>query len=93
MPLRFTHQNVSFDADATRLMGYAFDHAIVHLTVRPPKIVQECMANRIIEAANAGERDVIRLSAAALNGMVGALNDAERTFIRNHRKPEDCPMA
>jgi hypothetical protein len=72
MPLRSTLQNASFDADATRLMGYAFDRAVVHLVVRPPKVVQECMASRIIESANAGERDVNRLSAAALGGIVGA---------------------
>lgn len=48
----------AFDADATTLRGSAFDHAKAHLVVTPRMIVQERMANRIIEAAHAGERNV-----------------------------------
>ena len=72
MPLHSIFQNAAFDADATRLMGCAFDRAKAHLAATPPEVVQECMANHIIKAAHAGERDVKRLSAAALNGLIGA---------------------
>ena len=35
----------------------------------PPKVVQEAMANRILEAANQGEHNVDQLRAAALTGL------------------------
>lgn len=72
MPLLPAFDNAKFDADATRLMGDALDLAKAKLAATPPMIVQECMANRIIEAAYAGERDVKQLCSAALNGMGGA---------------------
>jgi hypothetical protein len=58
-----------FDPEVTKAMGDAFDLAKELLVGTPPAIVQECMANRIIEAAHAGERDVKRLRAAALDGL------------------------
>jgi hypothetical protein len=72
MSLRSTLQNASFDADDLKLMGCALDQAKAHLAASPPLIVQECMADRIIEAVHGGERDVKQLSDAALKGLVGA---------------------
>jgi hypothetical protein len=46
-------------------MGEAFDLAQSVLAIAPPLVVQECMANRIIEAARDGERDLKRLRDAA----------------------------
>jgi len=46
-------------------MGEAFDLAKAALAHEPPLVVQECMANRIIEAARNGERDVKHLRDAA----------------------------
>jgi len=46
-------------------MGEAFDLAKAALAHELPLVVQECMANRIIEAARNGERDVKHLRDAA----------------------------
>ena len=54
---------------ATSLMGDAFDLAMGLLNIVPAKIVQEAMANRIIEAAQNGERNVHQLRDAALVGL------------------------
>ena len=59
----------TFNPAMTRLMGDAFDSAMRSLSVVPPQIVQEAMANRIIEATGQGERNVDRLRAAALKGL------------------------
>jgi hypothetical protein len=51
-------------------MGEALDRARCRAfnTFEVSRIVQEAMANRIIEEAIAGERDLDRLSKAALKG-------------------------
>jgi hypothetical protein len=51
------------------------DLARSQLGLAPPMVVQECMANRIIEATLAGERDLKRLRDAALGTTEAA--DAE----------------
>jgi hypothetical protein len=60
-----------FDDDETNVMGQAFDSACkaLHDTGQPP-VVHEVMARRIIAAARAGERDVIKLRAAALTALM-----------------------
>jgi hypothetical protein len=56
-----------FDDRITQIMGEAFDSACeeLHNTGQPP-IGYEVIAKRIIDAANAGERDLVRLRNAAL---------------------------
>ena len=62
-------QGVSFDDEATRVMGAAFDQACTSLQhLRPADKVREFIAKRIIEAAIRGERDAIRLHSQALMG-------------------------
>jgi hypothetical protein len=58
---------VSFDPETLRIMGEAFDKACgaLNWTQRPP-ILNEGLANRIIEFAQAGERDSDRLCRRAL---------------------------
>jgi hypothetical protein len=58
-------EHAVFDTVVTERMGEAFDLALKVLAHSPPLVVQECMANRIIEAARLGERDVKRLRDAA----------------------------
>jgi hypothetical protein len=60
--------DIAFGPTRTKAMGEAFDRALKLFDVTPPKIVQETIANRIIEAAHQGERDVDRLLDAALVG-------------------------
>ena len=62
-------QDVSFDDEATRVMGAVFDQACVSLRhlARVDK-VRELIAKRIIEAVINGERDPIRLHSQALMG-------------------------
>ena len=54
MPVFPIFENVTFDPVLTKLMGDAFDRAMVLLSIVPAKIVQEAMANRIIEATHKG---------------------------------------
>jgi hypothetical protein len=65
MPLLPKFHYAMFDPETTRLMGEAFDLAQSVLAFPPPLVVQECMANRIVEAARHGERDLKRLRDAA----------------------------
>jgi hypothetical protein len=50
-------------------MGDAFDRSLELLNIAPSAIVQEAMANRIIEAVHRGERDAVMLRDTALMGM------------------------
>ena len=60
----------AFDSRAIELLGEALDLALQKLTLLPPLIVQELMANQIIELARTGERDVNRLQDAAIGVLV-----------------------
>ncbi len=65
-------QNATFDPEATRVMGEAFDRACRALGGRElPDVVQEALANRIVEEAIKGERDPDHLCTSALKGTVG----------------------
>jgi hypothetical protein len=61
MPILPSFDREIFAPEVTKLMAKAFDLAIAALTQDPPLVVQEFMANRIIEAARGGERNVKRL--------------------------------
>jgi hypothetical protein len=61
---------IVFDDTTTRIMGAAFDAACKELhDTGQPLVVQEVMAERIIDAARLGERDLIRLRDAALTAL------------------------
>ena len=63
-------QDAAFDSDMTRIMGEAFDRACASLhDIGQPDLVREVIARRIIEVAQTGERDPIRLSDRALVAM------------------------
>lgn len=67
MPIRqFLPGGASFDLQATRAMGEAFESAwrIVEFSRTP--VTKEALAAKIVAAASAGERDPIRLLDAAL---------------------------
>jgi hypothetical protein len=60
-------QDAAFDSEMTKIMGEAFDHACASLhDIGQPDLVKEVIARRIIEVAQTGERDPIRLSERAL---------------------------
>ena len=68
MPIRAYLKGHRFDAETTRLMGVAFEMALVALQhtegiVNPTR---DAVAKKIIELAKAGERDPGRLCDAAL---------------------------
>jgi hypothetical protein len=68
MPIRAYLQGHRFDAETVRLLGIAFEMAIVALQqgdwiVSPTR---EAVAQKIIELAKAGERDPERLCDGAL---------------------------
>ena len=81
MPIRPYLDGHRFDAETTRLMGIAFETAVVALQ-RPDGIgepLREAIAHKIIDLAKAGERDPERLCEAALvalrSGDTPALTD------------------
>jgi hypothetical protein len=58
---------VFFEPEAIAAMTEAFEAACeVHHDDGPPEVVREVIARRIIAAATFGERDPVRLRAAAL---------------------------
>jgi hypothetical protein len=61
-----------FDPEAIAAMSEAFDAACKELhDTGQPLVVLEVIAKRIIAAASIGERDSVRLRAAALVGLPG----------------------
>ena len=57
----------TFDDNATKIIGEAFDSACKELHDKgQPEIVYEVIAKRIIDAAKKGERDPIQLRKAGL---------------------------
>ena len=71
MSIRTYTQPGAFGPEAIAAMSQAFDAACkaVNHTGQPSEAVREVLAQRIIEAATAGERDADRLRAAALAGL------------------------
>jgi len=60
----------SFDKEATRVMGEAYDQARKMLHDRgQPDVVQEIIAKRIIDIAATGERDPDELARRALDAL------------------------
>jgi hypothetical protein len=65
---RFFPVATSFDHDALRALGLAFDKACALLGRTPqPTAVREAIAKNIVEAAKQGERDPDRLRDAGLS--------------------------
>jgi hypothetical protein len=60
--------DAAFGPTRTKAMGEAFERALKMYEIAPSEIAKEAMANRIIDAAHRGERDVDRLVDAALTG-------------------------
>jgi hypothetical protein len=56
----------TFDPEALVILGAAYDKTMASLGAPQPKAVGEIIAQRIIEAAGKGERDLERLCLAAL---------------------------
>ena len=71
MPIRAYLQGHRFDADTARLLGVAFEMAIVALqhADRVVSPTRDAVAQKIIELAKAGERDPGRLCDAALEAL------------------------
>ena len=61
----------TFDPETTRLVGVAFETARAAVD-RPADLTDEMIAQKIIELAKAGERNVEVLCEAALNAPAGA---------------------
>jgi hypothetical protein len=79
-------KDVSFDDQAMRAMGEAYDRACDSLgTFGAAVTVREIMAKRIIEAAKMGERDPSRLYRHALNEL--GVNETTATQLAARAKP------
>jgi len=75
MPMRQHLQGHGFDPETARLLGLAFEMALVALQ-RADKVVsptRDAVAQKIIELAKAGERDPGRLCDAALEACLQAI--------------------
>ena len=70
MPIRHYLQGHRFDAETVRLMGIAYETALVALLQRRREDpLREAAAHKIIELAEAGERDPERLCEGALKAI------------------------
>ena len=71
MPIRRYLDDQQFDEETVRLMGLAFEMALASLRSTPDHAdpVREVMARKIIELAQAGERDPERLCDGALKDL------------------------
>jgi hypothetical protein len=75
MPIRHYLQSHRFDPETARLLGVAFEMALValqHLD-RAVSPTRDAIAQKIIELAKAGERDPGRLCDAALEACLQAI--------------------
>jgi len=71
-------RDVSFDPDATHIMGKAFDCACKELHgIGRSDLVKSVLAKRIIELANTGERDPNRLCDRALQAFGFRLSESK----------------
>jgi len=79
MPIRAYLEGHKFDPETTRLMGIAFEMALVALerTDGPVNPTRDAVAQKIIELAKAGENDPERFCEAALQ----ALRPSPRVII------------
>jgi hypothetical protein len=67
MPIRPFIQSGAFEPDVIAVMSEAFEAACNELNeAGQPRVAPEVIATRIIAAARRGERDPVRLRAAAL---------------------------
>jgi hypothetical protein len=67
MPIRPFIRSGAFEPEVVAAMGEAFEAACQELDgAGQPKVAREVVAGRIIAAAKLGERDPVRLRAAAL---------------------------
>jgi hypothetical protein len=68
--LKFIRPGNSFDPETLKILGAAYDLAVVSLQDSgQPDVLHEIMAGRIIAAAAKGERDIAALSGLALRGI------------------------
>jgi hypothetical protein len=71
MPIRSFIQPGAFDPEAIAAMKEAFEAALKELQDTGQRVARDVIAGRIIAAARIGERDPVRLRAAALAGVPG----------------------
>jgi hypothetical protein len=69
MPLDRLIGDGSFDPEAIRLMGLAYEDACARANSEDA-VIREAIAARIIAAGRKGERDVKKLADLGLNGQV-----------------------
>ena len=74
MPIRPFIRSRAFEPEVVAAMSEAFEAACKELDeAGKPKVAREVIAGRIIAAARIGERDPVRLRAAALSGPRGKI--------------------
>jgi hypothetical protein len=72
MPIRAHLDGQEFDSDTIRVMGLAFELALVALRLRDRgDLANEVIAQKIIELAKAGERNPERLCEGVLKELGG----------------------
>ena len=79
MQIRSLMQPGAFGPEAIAAMGDALEAALKELQdTGPSDVVRDIIAGRIIGAARLGERDPVRLRAAALSGVTGRRGEISR---------------
>jgi hypothetical protein len=69
MPIEPFLPNASFDPEVITLMAVGFERACRSLNISGQKVVEEIVAKKIIELAQKGERDPLRMSEETLKSL------------------------
>jgi hypothetical protein len=96
MPIRAYLQGHRFDAETVRLLGIAFEMAIVALQQDDGvSATRDAIAHKIIELAKAGERDPERLCDGALKAtqLMAPLLITDPSPLPPHASPPVLPEA
>ena len=88
MPIRYYLNGLRFEPETLRVMGLAYEMALVTLqradgTANPTR---EAVAQKIIDLAKAGERDPERLCDGALKGTPASISDPSPLRLTLHRR-------
>jgi hypothetical protein len=79
MPIKQFRPNASFSPEVISLMAVGFEKACRSLQISGQAVVREAVAKKIIELAQKGERDPVRMSEWTLKNLQ---SDAEPAFSK-----------
>jgi hypothetical protein len=84
MPMKRFLPNASFSPEEISLMAVAFENACRSLQTSGDTVTREAVAKKIIELAEKGERDPIRMAESALKSMRTQIECADSSLPLLH---------